>query len=290
MFLFSGEPLIMKGLSFKKFNEEYENVVEAVYRHWTPEMQMELASNNEGWNLDRFNFRTYLRASSIRFYRAYRSFPEKENKQTVCDVGGFWGVFPIILKRLGYDVTMTESMQYYGDSFRQLFRYVGDQGVAVLDYDPFQEKASTVGQFDVVTLMAFLEHYPHSLKTLMENVVSLIKLGGNLYVEVQNIAFWPKRINLLLGRTPLVPLNLIFQSQVPFIGHHHEFTISELRDLVHLGGLDVSREYFYNYSPDALPGLRMLFCNPLQFLSWLFLADSRECLAVLCRLKEDQQE
>jgi 2-polyprenyl-3-methyl-5-hydroxy-6-metoxy-1,4-benzoquinol methylase len=280
----------VKALSFERFDKEYQDVVEAVYRYWTPQMQVELASHNVGWDLGKFNFATYLRASSIRFYKAYSSFAEQGCRQTVCDVGGFWGVFPVTLKRLGYGVTMTESLQYYGDSFTALFRYIAEQGVAILDYDPFQSETLPPGRFDVVTLMAFLEHYPHSLKALLKNIISLINAGGSLYIEVQNIAFWPKRINLLLGRTPLVPLNQIFRSQVPFIGHHHEFTISELRELAHLSGLVVNKEVFYNYSPGALPGLRMLICNPLQFLSWLFLADSRECLAVLCRLKEDKRE
>jgi 2-polyprenyl-3-methyl-5-hydroxy-6-metoxy-1,4-benzoquinol methylase len=280
---------MMKTLPFQKFNEVYQDVVEAVYRYWTPQMQLELAAHNQGWNQDLFDFGTYLRASSIRFYKAYCSLAEREGKLTVCDVGGFWGVFPITLKRLGYDATMTESLQYYGDSFTQLFKYIADMGVAVLDYDPFQPEVSPPGRFDVVTLMAILEHYPHSLKTLMRNIVSLINPGGNLYAEVQNIAYWPKRLKLLIGRTPLVPLNQIFQSQVPFIGHHHEFTISEVRELVHLSGLVVIREFFYNYSPGALPGLRMLLCDPIQFLSWLLLPDSRECLSVFCKLR-DQKE
>jgi 2-polyprenyl-3-methyl-5-hydroxy-6-metoxy-1,4-benzoquinol methylase len=275
--------------SFKRFNEIYLDVVEGVYRYWTPEMQLELATHNQGWSPDRFDFGIYLRASSIRFYKAYCSLAEREGRQTVCDVGGFWGVFPITLKRLGYDVTMTESLQYYGDSFKALFKYIADMGVTVLDYDPFQSEVSPPGRFDVVTLMAVLEHYPHSLKIFMNNIISLVNPGGSLYIEVQNIAYWPKRVNLLRGRSPLVPLNQIFQSHAPFIGHHHEFTISELRELVHLSRLVVIRELFYSYSPGSLPSLKMLCCHPIQLLAWLFLADSRECLAVFCRLK-DQEE
>ena len=273
-------------LSFKRFNDVYRNAVRDVYEYWTPEMQLELARYNQGWAPAFFDFGAYLRASSVRYYKAYRLLAEKGSDQTVCDVGGFWGCFPVTLKRLGYKVTITETLRYYGGSFTKLFEFITKMGVTVVDLDPFQPEVGAPGRFDVVMLMAVLEHYPHSLRSFMKNIVSLINPGGNLYIEVPNIAFWPKRIQLLLGRTPLVPASQIFQSLVPFIGHHHEFTIHELRDLVNLSGLVTIRECFYNYSPQTRPGLRMLLRDPIQFVSHLFLRDSRECLAVLCKSKD----
>jgi 2-polyprenyl-3-methyl-5-hydroxy-6-metoxy-1,4-benzoquinol methylase len=202
-------------------------------------------------------------------------------------VGGFWGVFAITLRELGYDTTMTEALQYYSDSFSQLFNHIGDRGVTVVDYDPFNPGASRIGQFDFVTVMAVLEHYPHSLSIFIENVISIMRSTGRLYIEAPNIAHWPKRIDFLLGKTPLPPLEEIFKSKDPFIGHHHEFTISELRDLAKLSGLSVISERFYNYSPHGLPSLKRMLRNPIQFLASALLKDSRECLAILCTI-EDQ--
>ncbi|MBI4530045.1 MAG: methyltransferase domain-containing protein [Candidatus Latescibacteria bacterium] len=242
-----------------------------------------MAVHNYGWTLGLTNFEVYLCASSIRYYKAYLSFAGDKNARRVCDVGGFWGVFPVTLKELGYDITMTETLQYYSDAFGDLFKFIADRGVNILDYDPFQPGVPIPGCFDVITVMAVVEHYPHSLKYFIQNIMAMIHPGGTLYIEVPNIAYWPKRLNLLFGRTPLVPLKDIFTSEIPFIGHHHEFTISELRDLVQLAGLSLLSEDYFNYSPNNLPSLKTILRYPTRFLAFLLLKDTQELLAVVCQ-------
>ena len=268
--------------SFEDFDRIYQSSLQAVYQHWTPQMQAEMASHCHPWGLGRFDFRVYLQCSSLRFYRAYRTFEEKGNGQKVCDVGGFWGAFPVTLRAMGYDVTMTESFHYYSHSFKQLFKFITDSGVKVVDYDPFQPDASLPELFDVITVMAVLEHYPHSLHRFMENVTSLMKPGGRIYIEVPNIAYWPKRINLLFGRTPLAQLKDIFKSKVPFIGHHHEFTISELKDLAQLSNLEIIGEYYFGYSNrDSF--LNRLIRQPVDTLIQFIFPNTREIIAVACK-------
>jgi len=279
----------MQSLSFQSFDAMYQDAVRFVLEHWTHQMQAELAAHCHAWGPGLFNFESYLHASSIRFYKAYCSFADEGSAQKICDVGGFWGVFPITLKTLGYDVTMTESLQYYGDSFNQLFEAVTQRGVRVVDFDPFEAEASLPERFDVITVMAVLEHYPHSLRGFMGNVSSLLSEDGRLYLEVPNIAFWPKRVNLMRGLSPHAQLSDVFKSEVPFIGHHHEFTIGELRELAQLSGLAVISENFYNYSPGGLFGLRGLLRHPIQSLAFALLKDSRECLAVLCKIREKEE-
>jgi 2-polyprenyl-3-methyl-5-hydroxy-6-metoxy-1,4-benzoquinol methylase len=280
-----GEPL-----AFERFDRIYQECVRVVLEHWTSEMQTEMALQCHSWGPELYDFRNYLTVSSRRFYRAYCSFAKSGTGQRVCDVGGFWGVFPMTLKELGFDVAMTESLKYYGDSFSALFECIAARGVRIFDYDPFEPGAALACErFDVVTVMAVLEHYPHSLKVFMENVTSLMSEDGRIYIEVPNIAYWPKRVGLLRGHTPLAQVAEIYRSDVPFIGHHHEFTIAELRELARLTGLSVLSEDFYNYTPGALPGFKMLVRSPLQFLAFTFLKDARECLAVLCQTKDERQ-
>lgn len=273
----------MKPLSYKEFDRIYRELVMEVYAFWTPEMQKELARHNRGWAEGLIDFRVYLEASSIRFYKAYRLIAAEGNVRTICDIGGFWGVWPLTLKTLGYDATLTESLKYYSGSFNPLFDFIAGKGIEIIDYDPFEPGSSPPRKYDFITVMAVLEHYPHSLKTFMENVTAMMAPEGRIYIEVPNIALWMKRVKFLFGRTPLVPLTDIFLSEIPFIGHHHEFTITELRDLARLSGLRVISEEFYNYSPGLMLNSRMLFFHPLMFLSFLLLRDSRECLAILCR-------
>jgi len=276
--------MFSKKITFKEFNQVYQESVRTVLGCWSPEMQAEIAVHCRGWSQENFNFKAYLEYSSVRFYKAYRAFARKNCEDSICDVGGFWGVFPMTLKKLGVkNVTMTESLKYYSNAFNHLFDCIRDSGVTILDLDPFESNKPLPEPFDFITVMAVLEHYPHSLKSFMKNISSMINSKGRLYIEVPNLAYWPKRINLLLGKTPLVLIQDIFNSEVPFIGHHHEFTISELRELVKLSGSTIISESSYNYSPDTFITAKNLIRRPLTLLVLSVFSHTRECFAVLCK-------
>jgi hypothetical protein len=89
---------------------------------------------------------------------------------------------------------------------------------------------------------------------------------------------------LLRGETPLVPIQDIVRSDIPFIGHHHEYTLTELRALVGHLNLRIVKEEFYNYS-QAGSSLEQLFHYPLQTLAFWAWPDTRECLAVACTFR-----
>jgi 2-polyprenyl-3-methyl-5-hydroxy-6-metoxy-1,4-benzoquinol methylase len=125
--------------------------------------------------------------------------------------------------------------------------------------------------------MAILEHYPHSQRTFMHHVRRMLSPGGSLYVEVPNLAYWHKRIGLLLGHSPLPAIEDVYHSDVPFTGHHREFTIHDLRQLARLSGLNIRKEKCYNYSVSA-----SLLRQPAQTLANFLWPATRECLAMLC--------
>lgn len=263
---------------YQEFQEAYAQAVRSVWSFWSPAMQAEVAAHNVGWSAERTDFRVYLDASVRRYYFAYQAIAAVPAR-TVCDVGGFWGAFPLTLRALGYEVTMTETLQYYSGTFDGLFQFLRDSGITILDVDLFSSGATIEHRFDFVSAMAVLEHFPHSLRDFMTNVTSMMAPGGQLYLEVPNIAFWPKRLALLMGGSPLVPIADIYQSSSPFIGHHHEFTAAELRDLGRLSGLELVRERFYNYSPHVLARLRTFLRHPFWFVAFALPA-SREVIAM----------
>jgi hypothetical protein len=82
-----------------------------------------------------------------------------------------------------------------------------------------------------------------------------------------------------MGKSPLVPISDIYQSAEPFIGHHHEFTSTELRDLIDLCQLKVIKTNYYNYSMQGAP-LKILLSMPL-FSIMSLIPSMRECIAVL---------
>lgn len=273
----------MNQVSREEFHEVYQAVVDQIYGFWTPEMQSRLSQHCRCWADDCFDFRNYLDRSEKRFFLAYELFASRPDCRSVCDVGGHWGVFPVTLKRLGHDVTMTEALEYYDGCFDPLFAAIRDEGVRILDCDPFQPAMGVNEQFDFVTVMAVLEHYPHSLKPFMDNMLGLMAPSAGLYLEVPNIAYWPKRINMLLGRTPLVPVRDIYHSATPFIGHHHEFTMDELVSLAELNDLHVASQHYFDYSKIEQPFLQNLRESPWETVCYtLATRNMREMIAVVC--------
>jgi len=271
-------------LDSRRFEAAYRTAADAVCALWTPAMQDRLAAHCHGWRPGAFDFGNYLRASWRRYFLAYRSIADGGECRTVCDVGGFFGVFPATLAGLGFQVTMTESLGYYAGAFDPLFDYLSGKGVTVVDYDPFGG-GRPPGRFDAVTVMAVLEHYPHSPKRFMANVVAMARERGYVYIEVPNIAYWPKRLALLRGRTPLSSLSDIYHSDVPYLGHHHEYTTTELRDLATWSGLRVLKVRHFSYSRQGTRWQRWK-ANPLEAFALAVLPEAREVVSVLCRREE----
>lgn len=209
--------------------------------------------------------------------------------KTVCDIGGFGGVFPIVMKKLGFDMVMTEALKYYSAAFTPLFDAVRNAGVTIIDYDPFEDRPGFPDRFDAVTCMAVLEHYPHSPHFFMSNLESLVKPSGAIYLEVPNIAYWPKRAVMLLGKSPLPDISEIYSSAVPFIGHHHEYTMVELKKLASLSALEVKAEYAFNYSKPfpRTPAnhVKLWLTEPIRTVGCYVLPNAMEIISVLCTPK-----
>ena len=268
------------------FSLVYQQAVCDVCELYTQRMQESMARHNRGWAPGRTDFREYLRRSEPRFRLAADAIRNVQ-ALSVCDVGGLWGVLPLTLKRLGLPlVAMTEALQYYDEAFSPLFSFLSSEGVLVVDFDPFDPDTRAPGPYNAVTAMAVIEHYPHSLRTFMRHLRTMS--DGYVYLEVPNIAYWPKRMALMRGISPLAPIEDVYASEVPFIGHHHEFTRRELLTLCELSGLRVLAEHAYDYSSQprfvyghgvraALESIGELLGSALRSK----IPEARECLSVL---------
>jgi 2-polyprenyl-3-methyl-5-hydroxy-6-metoxy-1,4-benzoquinol methylase len=272
----------MEPANFDAFDRIYQRAVGEVFGYWSTPMQARLAENCVGWAPGAYDFRNYLELSSVRFYRAYRQIVELAPGRRVCDIGGFWGVLALTLGELGLRAAMTESLRFYGGAFSPLFDALRKRGVEVVDFDPFEPGARLPSRFDAVTVMAVMEHYPHSLKAFLENVGALLGPDGILHLEVPNLAYWGKRVAMLRGETPLVDARMIYRSGVPFIGHHHEFTMAELKGVAELAGFQVVRDDYFNYSLLGM-GWKRKVLRPFETLAFAIAPSTRECLSVTCR-------
>lgn len=212
------------------------------------------ARHNVGWRKDRFDAGAYLRDSAERYWRAYRILAGS-SASTVLDVGGFLAAFPLSLARLGFEVSIAERYEYYGTAIDRIAGHVRTNGVHVIDADftaALADRAAISERFDAVTCMAVAEHLAHSPRVLMENIRMALKPGGALAFEVPNLAFWPKRYAFFVrGESVLAPIADVYASEVPFTGHHREYTLPDARYVVAQAGLRVVGEETFNYGFDT---------------------------------------
>jgi 2-polyprenyl-3-methyl-5-hydroxy-6-metoxy-1,4-benzoquinol methylase len=270
---------IMKKVSFKEFRLIYNKHLKELNNFWNKDMQSKIAKHNIGWSQP-YSFKSYLELSVKRFYIAYKEIPS--NVKTCCDIGGFWGIYPLVLKELGYEVTMTEALKYYDESFDQIFNYVSSNGVEIIDIDPFETEINR--QFDYISIMAVLEHIPFSLEFFMGNIKNSMNELGYLYIEVPNVAYYYKRKNLLKGVSPLPKIETIYFSAIPFLGHHHEYSMRELKKLIELANLTEVNNFAYNYS--ITPSLKYWISAPIANLFFMLNQNSKEVISILASKKK----
>ena len=90
--------------------------------------------------------------------------------------------------------------------------------------------------FEVVTCLAVLEHVFDPIFVLKE-LARVTRPGGSLIVEVPNLAWFPRRLTLLLGRRPRTSWAPGWDG-----GHLQYFTLFDLRKLFKDNGFVVEKE------------------------------------------------
>jgi SAM-dependent methyltransferase len=264
----------------KRFDALYQQcVTEMVER--MPEDWSAFAKHNVGWRKDRFDAEGYLRISAERYWRAYRLLVATDAR-SVLDVGGFLAAFPLALARLGLDVAIAEHYEYYGTAFDRITGHARANGARVIDTDftaTAADHGSVLESFDAVTCMAVAEHLAHSPRVLLDNIRAALKSGGTLAFEVPNLAFWPKRYAFFVrGDSVLAPMSDVYHSDVPFTGHHREYTISDARYVVGEAGLEVIHEETFNYGFDT----RSIW-NRLKYAPAFLFKEWAEVILLHCR-------
>jgi 2-polyprenyl-3-methyl-5-hydroxy-6-metoxy-1,4-benzoquinol methylase len=188
----------------------------------------------------------YMRLSEERYVRALRLLgPRVEPGAPVLEVGGFLAVFPLALARLGVPVTVAERYDLYDGALDAVRDLLERAGARIWDVD-FTASGLAAEAFPVVVNMAMIEHVAGSPRTLMENLHACC--AGTLLVEVPNLAYGYKRWQLLRGRTIHPPLRDVYESAEPFTGHHREYTLSDLTELLELSGFRLLETDAFNYS------------------------------------------
>jgi len=174
----------------------------------------------------------------------------------IIDIGMFVPIVPVALAKLGFRVASVENLAFYGTALNEMVSLInGRYNIGIHDLDILNDELGMLsGKFDVVLLLAILEHLNGTPKYLLEKVSNLSKPTGRIIVEVPNAATLERRLAFLLkGKPPFPPFSDYYHSDYPFTGHNREYTVGDLKyALKHSGFEIVEMEVFHHNTPDGL--------------------------------------
>ena len=200
----------------------------------------------KGWD-----WRSYLHLSSIRI--AHTAALLRRRGVTggrLLDYGAYFGNFALFARRAGFDTWAFDSYRAYDGAFEPSIRLMETRGVHIADaaeigYDLAGLPAAS---FDVVLLMGVIEHIPHTPRLLLDAVGRVLRPGGTLVLETPNLAYAYTRRKLAEGRPIGAPIELQFETEIPFEGHHREYTLDEIVWILRRVGQQAIESVLYNYS------------------------------------------
>jgi SAM-dependent methyltransferase len=201
-----------------------------------------------------YDWRAYLGCSVARMVRVLRALrAHVPPGGRVLDLGSYFGNFAVLAARAGYAVEARDSYGRYGSVFDAEVRWQRAAGVEVIDHDG----GETRPPYDAVLLLGVLEHVPHTPRELLEFVNGSLRPRGVLVLDTPNLAYLYNRERLARGESVFCPIELQYGTQLPFEGHHREYTEGELRWLLSAIGHEVVELETFNYSQlarDSLEG------------------------------------
>jgi len=198
-----------------------------------------------------YNMAGYLRCTRIRILRLFEALREMGIRSgTLLEVGSLYGTFALALQRLGFQVTAIDRYDSYGPGFRPARDLMQSAGVQVVSTTREEETQAIagLGQYDVVIAMAVIEHIPHTPRQFLEQLVRQVKPGGGIALDTPNLVRYWNRVKFGSGESIFMDIKSQFYADLPYEGHHREYTGRELAWMLEqIGCTETEIEYFdYN--------------------------------------------
>jgi SAM-dependent methyltransferase len=168
----------------------------------------------------------------------------------VLELGAFFGVVSLALRRLGYDVTAADMPEFI-DHPAQKQRYhrfsVKTAGVRLEEFVlPFPDEA-----FDVVVMCETLEHLNFNPLPLLKEINRVGSEHSLFYLSLPNAANIYNRSKVLRGKAVGVDVESFFTQLDPCSSeivneHWREYTAPEVRLMLERLGYRVETQYFFS--------------------------------------------
>lgn len=193
---------------------------------------------------------------------------------SLCDVGGSVSLYLVVLKSLGMDVTVVDTLPYLDVAHLQIGGFKDKTlrrldlfekiGIRIDRQDAFAMTLPT-DSFDVACAFETIEHFSQSPKPVLEEMRKALKPGGRLCLSVPNIARLQARLRLLSGISPYERYSYYFDNGNPYFGHHREMTVAEMAYIPKALGLDVVRLFSSDIPYESMKRQNLLKKASLAF-------------------------
>jgi 2-polyprenyl-3-methyl-5-hydroxy-6-metoxy-1,4-benzoquinol methylase len=198
-----------------------------------------------------YDWANYLRCSLCRVVRVQRALiTHVAPGGLVLDYGSYFGNFGLACQAAGYRVDAVDAYREYGDALAPWLRLQHESGVVARDFVETGYDLTGLGgtRYDAIVCAGVIEHLPHTPRLLLESLTAALKPGGVLILDTPNLAYLYKRLALLEGHSIFAPISQQYFTELPFEGHHREYTSAEVEWLLRAVGHDIVSIETFNYS------------------------------------------
>jgi SAM-dependent methyltransferase len=208
-----------------------------------------LARHSPG--LKHFDWPNYLRCSIARMaHAAHAAERSGVSGGLVLDCGSYFGNFSLMFRRLGFAVHALDGYRDYGDAFTPMVDLLRGEGAEIRDFaDVGEDLARLPGAtYDLVWCGGVIEHIPHTPRLLLAAFDRVLKPGGLLIMDTPNLVHIYNRQKFSRGESVMPEIQAQFHTDIPFQGHHREYTVAEMVWMLQeIGHTELTVELF-NYS------------------------------------------
>jgi len=210
----------------------------------------EMGSNNV--HLDRDFFEKYLYMNVVRIANLHEILVRSYdfNKGTLLEVGSYFGSFALALQRLGYQVTAVDRYSNYGEALECYTELMKKEGVKVISTSRENEweKIEKLPQYQAVISMAVIEHIPHTPRLFLEGLKKKVEKGGVLAIDTPNLVRYWARKDFAEGKPNMMSIKDQFMCDIPFEGHHREYTRNEVEWMFNQLNLEKITTTMFDYN------------------------------------------
>lgn len=105
-----------------------------------------------------------------------------------------------------------------------------------------------LGQFDGVIVMAVVEHIPHTPRLFLQQLRRHLRPGGVIALDTPNLTRYWNRIAFGNGQSVFMDIKSQYYADLPYEGHHREYTGPELRWMLEQIGCSNIKCVYFDYN------------------------------------------